>query len=86
MRLPYFFRPQWLLQAACILSIFYSIFCIYIYITVNQCRVQIKLVLLLYCTHGECERFEPRSHFISRLSMIVPVNVVLNRTVVADSD
>ena len=29
--------------------------------------------------------FEPRSDFISRLSMIVWVNVVLNRTVVADS-
>ena len=35
----------------------------------------------------ECERFEPRSHFKSRLSLIVRVNVVLNRTVVvADSD
>ena len=32
-----------------------------------------------------CERFEPRSHFKSRLSLIVRVNVVLNRTVV-DSD
>ena len=32
-----------------------------------------------------CERFEPKSHFISRLSMIIRVNVVLNRTVV-DSD
>ena len=30
--------------------------------------------------------FEPRSHFISRLSMIVRVNVVLNRTDVVDSD
>ena len=28
----------------------------------------------------------PRSHFISRLSLIVRVNVVLNRTVVVDSD
>ena len=28
----------------------------------------------------------PRSHFISRLSMIVSVNVVLNRTLVVDSD
>ena len=27
------------------------------------------------------ERFEPRSHFISRLSLIFRVNVVLNRTV-----
>ena len=33
-----------------------------------------------------CERFEPRSHFRSRLSLIVRVNVVLNRTVVVDSD
>ena len=33
-----------------------------------------------------CERFEPRSHFMSRLSMIVRVNVVLNRIVVVDSD
>ena len=33
-----------------------------------------------------CERFEPRSHFKSRLSLIVRVNVVLNRTVVVDSD
>ena len=32
-----------------------------------------------------CERFEPRSHFISGLSMIVRLNIVLNRTVV-DSD
>ena len=33
-----------------------------------------------------CERFEPRSHFKSRLSLIVRVNVVLNRTVFVDSD
>ena len=32
-----------------------------------------------------CERFEPRSHF-KRLSLIVRVNVVLNRTVVVDCD
>ena len=48
------------------------------------------------CTQGKnCERFEPRSHFKicsilppvkSRLSLIVRVNVVLNRTVVVDSD
>ena len=31
-----------------------------------------------------CERFEPRSHFKRRLSLIVRVNVVLNRTVVVD--
>ena len=29
-----------------------------------------------------CERFEPRSNFISRLSMIIPINVVLNRTAI----
>ena len=34
----------------------------------------------------KCESFEPRSHFKSRLSFIVRVNVVLNRTVVVDSD
>ena len=28
-----------------------------------------------------CERFEPRSHFKSRLSLIIRLNVVLNRTV-----
>ena len=32
------------------------------------------------------ERFEPRSHFKSRLRLIVRMNVVLNRTVVVDSD
>ena len=32
------------------------------------------------------ERFEPRSHFKSGLSLIVQVTVVLNRTVVVDSD
>ena len=31
---------------------------------------------------GNCERFEPRSHFISRWSMIVRLIVVLNTTVV----
>ena len=33
-----------------------------------------------------CERFEPRGHFKRRLSLIVWVNIVLNRTVVVDSD
>ena len=33
-----------------------------------------------------CERFEPRSHFKSSLSLIVRVTVVLNRSVVVDSD
>ena len=32
------------------------------------------------------KRFEPSSHFKSRLSLIVRVNVILNRTVVVDSD
>ena len=43
-------------------------------------RCWLKIRLKVYC-----ERFEPRSHFKSRLSLIVRVNVVLNRTVV-DSD
>ena len=42
--------------------------------------------MLLLLSSLFCERFEPRSHFKSRLSLIVPVNVVLNRTVVVDSD
>ena len=33
-----------------------------------------------------CERFEPRSHFKSRLGLIVRVNVGLNSTIVVDSD
>ena len=33
-----------------------------------------------------CESFEPRSHLLTRFSMIVRVNVVLYRTVVVDSD
>ena len=47
---------------------------------------------MVHTSHSCCkhflfktERFEPRSHFISRLSMIVCVNVVLNRTVVVES-
>ena len=35
---------------------------------------------------AHCERIESRSHFKSRLSLIVRVNVVLNRNVVVDSD
>ena len=44
--------------------------------------------MLLFCKVDlhYCERFEPRSHFKSRLSLIVLVNVVLNRTVVVESD
>ena len=33
-----------------------------------------------------CKRFATRSHFKIRLNLIVRVNVVLNRTVVVDSD
>ena len=33
-----------------------------------------------------CESFKPRSHLLTRFSMIVRVNVVLYRTVVVDSD
>ena len=50
---------------------------------------QLFLKLLWCCNPSKiinCERFEPRSHFKSRLSLIVWVNVVLNRTVVVDSD
>ena len=42
--------------------------------------------LLTYGFLSNCERSEPRSHFKSRLSLIVRVNVVLNRTVVVDSN
>ena len=38
--------------------------------------------VLVFESKGLCEWFEPRSHFISRLSIIVQVIVVLNRTVV----
>ena len=46
------------------------------------CIIQIVCTLVAL----NCERFEPKSHFKSRLSLIVRVNVVLNRTVVVDSD
>ena len=36
--------------------------------------------------YSYCGRFEPRSHFKSRLSLIVRVNVVLNKTVVVQSE
>ena len=39
----------------------------------------------MYHYYYYCERFEPSSHF-KRLSLIVRVSVVLNRTVVVDSD
>ena len=50
----------------------------------NWCLRKISAFNL--CLHTiYCERFEPRSHF-KRLSLIVRVNVVLNRTVFVDSD
>ena len=42
--------------------------------------------MMIVIHHYHCERFEPRNHFKSRLSLIIRVNVVLNRTVVVDSD
>ena len=45
----------------------------------------VNYIAYLYTVH--CERFELRSYFKSRLSLIVWVSVVLNRTVVVvDSD
>ena len=53
-----------------------------------QYQYIILLNLCIQCSYLKefVKRFEPRSHFISRLSMIVQVNVVLNRTVVVNSD
>ena len=47
----------------------------------------VKILFVLNATYFilNCERSEPRSHFISRWNMIVQVIVDLNRTVV-DSD
>ena len=44
-----------------------------------------QIIEFLWQRKENCERFEPRIHF-KRLSLIVRVNVVLNRTVVVDSD
>ena len=45
--------------------------------------LQSRTFYVLYtCLIINCKRFEPISHFISRWSMIVRVNLVLNRTVV----
>ena len=49
--------------------------------TGGEFRVVNTSIILLYY----CERFESRSHFKSRLGLIVQVNVVLNRTVVVYS-
>ena len=46
---------------------------------------EVKVFALSIEPSQNCERFEPRSNF-KRLSLIVRVNVVLNRTVVVDSD
>ena len=48
--------------------------------------VQVTEKMFIIIISYYCERFEPRSHFKSRLSLIVRVNVVLNRSVVVDSD
>ena len=55
----------------------------------SECEAQKLRSMALSCKNylkQDCERFEPRSHFKNRLSLIVRVNVVLNRTVVVDSD
>ena len=40
----------------------------------------------MYYTDEECERSESRSHFIGRWDIINRLKIVLNRTVVVDSD
>ena len=52
------------------------------FILFSSCYIHVVNKITVY----NCERFEPRSHFKSRLSLLVQVNVVLNRTVVVDSD
>ena len=52
-------------------------------ITTSLDRLSLAIFVNYYAF---CERFKPRSHFKSRLSLIVQVNVVLNRTVAVDSD
>ena len=49
-------------------------------------RTNFEIHLIITVLSYYCERFEPGSHFKSRLSLIVRVNVVPNRTVVVDSD
>ena len=48
----------------------------------TECINIADLALKIYNKKSICERFEPRSHFKSMLSLIV----LLNRTVVVDSD
>ena len=45
-----------------------------------------KPYVLLLTEVQICYSFDPRSHFLSRLSLIVKVNVIQNRTVVVESD
>ena len=62
---------------------FVTFFCCFFFFTVFlTCVVRIASNIMWW----NCERFEPRSLFKSRLTLIVQVNVVLNRTVVVDSD
>ena len=58
------------------------------YTIINAMNMFIHLIgCRRFCyNYHYCKRFEPRNHFISRLSMIVRVNAVLNRNVVYDSD
>ena len=44
------------------------------------------LLMYSYMSMYNCERCEPRSPFKSRLSLIIRVSIVLNRTVVVNSD
>ena len=45
-------------------------------------RLLRKIYCIIYTWAYLCERFEPRSHFISRMSMIVQVEVVFTKKVV----
>ena len=55
---------------------------VYVSLPIPRLKEVIKEIIIIIC-----ERFEPKSQFKSiRLSLIVRVNVVLNRTVVVDSD
>ena len=58
-----------------------------------SCHIWLGIFVVCHLSYLEivdilffCERLEPRSHFKSRLSLIVRVNVALNRTVVVDGD
>ena len=53
--------------------------------TIENSRYLVKSETFCWQPYS-CERFEPRSHFKSWLSLIFRVNVVLNKTVVIDGD